>query len=411
MSSADATSSSAPSRLSRSSFFILITGLLANAIGQAFIFAILPPLGREVALSEVQTTSIISTSALVFTFCSPWWGRRSDQIGRKIVIVIGLTGYAVGTVIFAGVFALGMKGILSGWTLYFTALFFRCLQSSVMAATSPGVTAYAADHSSRAFRTQTLARLGTANSLGVIIGPVLAGLLAGLGLLFPLYVAALFTLIAVFTVWKYLPEGEFSGVARKRAPRLSFLDSRLRVYLLSAIGTFTGFSAIQQTLGFRIQDSLSLSGVETAQYTGAALMVSAFFTLALQLSIAQRYAGPALNLVRMGLVCNLIAASFVASAQGLTGLIIGMAFIGAGLGLIGPAIAAGASLAVSRDEQGGAAGLITACPAAGFVIGPILGGALYQLNAAYPPIFAGIITFCVLLYALKSRVINIAPDD
>ena len=411
MSSADATSSSAPSRLSRSSFFILITGLLANAIGQAFIFAILPPLGREVALSEVQTTSIISTSALVFTFCSPWWGRRSDQIGRKIVIVIGLTGYAVGTVIFAGVFALGMKGILSGWTLYFTALFFRCLQSSVMAATSPGVTAYAADHSSRAFRTQTLARLGTANSLGVIIGPVLAGLLAGLGLLFPLYVAALFTLIAVFTVWKYLPEGEFSGVARKRAPRLSFLDSRLRVYLLSAIGTFTGFSAIQQTLGFRIQDSLSLSGVETAQYTGAALMVSAFFTLALQLSIAQRYAGPALNLVRTGLVCNLIAASFVASAQGLTGLIIGMAFMGAGLGLIGPAIAAGASLAVSRDEQGGAAGLITACPAAGFVICPILGGALYQLNAAYPPIFAGIITFCVLLYALKSRVINIATDD
>jgi MFS family permease len=304
-----------------------------------------------------------------------------------------------------------MKGILSGWTLYFTALFFRCLQSSVMAATSPGVTAYAADYSSRAFRTQTLARLGTANSLGVIIGPVLAGLLAGLGLLFPLYVAALFTLIAVFTVWKYLPESEFSGIARKRAPRLSFLDSRLRVYLLSAIGTFTGFSAIQQTLGFRIQDSLSLSGVETAQYTGAALMVSAFFTLALQLSIAQRYAGPALNLVRMGLVCNLIAASFVASAQGLTGLIIGMAFMGAGLGLIGPAIAAGASLAVSRDEQGGAAGLITACPAAGFVIGPILGGALYQLNAAYPPIFAGIITFCVLLYALKSRVINIAPDD
>lgn len=411
MSSADATSLAAPSRLSRSSFLILITGLLANAIGQAFIFAILPPLGREVALSEVQTTSIISTSALVFTFCSPWWGRRSDQIGRKIIIVIGLTGYAVGTVIFAGVFALGMKGILTGWTLYFTALFFRCMQSSVMAATSPGVTAYAADHSSRAFRTQTLARLGTANSLGVIIGPVLAGLLAGLGLLFPLYVAALFTFFAVFVVWKYLPESDAAGVSRKRAPRLSFLDSRLRVYLLSAIGTFTGFSAIQQTLGFRIQDSLSLNGVETAQYTGAALMVSAFFTLALQLSIAQRYAGPALNLVRMGLICNLTAAGFVASAQGLPGLIIGMAFMGAGLGLIGPAIAAGASLSVSRDEQGGAAGLITACPAAGFVIGPILGGALYQSDPAYPPLFAGFITVLVLAYALKSRAVMADLED
>ena len=113
----------------------------------------------------------------------------------------------------------------------------------------------------------------------------------------------------------------------------------------------------------------------------------------------------------MGLVCNLIAAGFVASAQGLTGLIIGMGFMGAGLGLIGPAIAAGASLSVSRDEQGGAAGLITACPAAGFVIGPILGGALYQLEPAYPPLFAGVITVLVLAYALKSRAVMADIED
>lgn len=411
MTSADAASPAAPTKLNRSSFFILIAGLLANAIGQAFIFAILPPLGREVALSEVQTTSIISTSALVFTFLSPWWGRKSDQIGRKIVIVIGLTGYAAGTVLFAVVFALGMKGILTGWGLYFTALICRCLQSSLMAATSPGVTAYAADHSSRAFRTRTLARIGTANSLGLIIGPVLAGLLAGFGLLAPLYIAALFTFVAVFVVWRYLPEGYSPDTPRKRTPRLSFLDVRLRVYLLSAIGIFTGFSAIQQTLGFRIQDSLSLNGVETAQYTGAALMVSAFFTLALQLSVAQRYTGPALNLVRMGLVANLVAAVVITLSQDLTGLLVGMAFMGAGLGLLGPAIAAGASLAVTRDEQGGAAGLITACPAAGFVVGPILGGALYQVSPSYPPLFAGIITALVLAYALKSRPIIASDED
>ena len=153
MSQADTNPTSAPTRLSRSSFFILITGLLANAIGQAFIFAILPPLGREVALSEVQTTSIISTSALVFTFCSPWWGRRSDQIGRKIIIVIGLTGYAVGTLSLAGVFSLGMILILPGWTLYFAAWFFRCMQSLIFATTTPRVHAYAADHPSCPFRT------------------------------------------------------------------------------------------------------------------------------------------------------------------------------------------------------------------------------------------------------------------
>ena len=113
----------------------------------------------------------------------------------------------------------------------------------------------------------------------------------------------------------------------------------------------------------------------------------------------------------MGLVANLIAAGVVTSAQGLTSLLVGMAFMGAGLGLLGPAIAAGASLAVSRDEQGGSAGLITACPAAGFVMGPILGGALYQISPTYPPLFAGFITIVVLSYAMKSRPHLMVEED
>jgi MFS family permease len=113
----------------------------------------------------------------------------------------------------------------------------------------------------------------------------------------------------------------------------------------------------------------------------------------------------------MGLVANLVAAVVITLSQDLTGLLVGMAFMGAGLGLLGPAIAAGASLAVTRDEQGGAAGLITACPAAGFVVGPILGGALYQVSPSYPPLFAGIITALVLAYALKSRPIIVSDED
>ena len=85
--------------------------------------------------------------------------------------------------------------------------------------------------------------------------------------------------------------------------------------------------------------------------------------------------------------------------------------MGAGLGLLGAAIAAGAALAVSRDEQGGAAGLITACPAAGFVMGPVLGGALYQISSTFPPLFAGVITILVLSYAIKSRPSLVAEED
>ena len=93
-------------RLDRQSLFLLFIGLFATAIGQAFVFAILPPLGRSVGLDEVRITAIISTSALVFTLVAPFWGRFSDKIGRKPVILIGLMGYCIGSLAFAVLFSL-----------------------------------------------------------------------------------------------------------------------------------------------------------------------------------------------------------------------------------------------------------------------------------------------------------------
>ena len=61
-------------RLDRQSLSLLFIGLFATAIGQAFVFAILPPLGRSVGLDEVRITAIISTSALIFTLVAPFWG-------------------------------------------------------------------------------------------------------------------------------------------------------------------------------------------------------------------------------------------------------------------------------------------------------------------------------------------------
>ena len=104
-------------RLDRQSLSLLFIGLFATAIGQAFVFAILPPLGRSVGLDEVRITAIISTSALIFTLVAPFWGRFSDQIGRKPVILIGLMGYCIGSLAFAVLFSLAGDGAITGLTL------------------------------------------------------------------------------------------------------------------------------------------------------------------------------------------------------------------------------------------------------------------------------------------------------
>tara|TARA_R100000900_G_scaffold22441_2_gene17862 strand:- start:70552 stop:71298 length:747 start_codon:yes stop_codon:yes gene_type:complete len=193
---------------------VLITALMATAIGQSLVFAILAPLGREVGMREVQITSIIACSSLCFALASPLWGRLSDRIGRKPVMIVGLVGYTLGTVLFTSVFWLGLAGILSGSLLYGAVIGSRCAQALIMSAGSPSATAYAADNSSTEQRTRTMARLGTANSLGTILGPAVSGALATLGLLAPLYFAAGLAALGALLVWRGLPPHP-NGTARR----------------------------------------------------------------------------------------------------------------------------------------------------------------------------------------------------
>lgn len=392
-------------KLATGQLTVLILALMATGIGQSLVFAILAPLGREVALSELQITSIIAISALVFALASPHWGRLSDRVGRKPIIITGLLGYTVGTLIFTSVFYAGLAGLLGGTLLYGVALLARCAQAVIMSATSPATTAYAADHSGTEYRTRTMARLGTANSMGTILGPAVSGALATFGLLAPLYFAAALAASAALLVWRKLPRTPQQDlVPRHLRVRLRFADRRVRHLLATTVGLFVGFSGIQQTLGFTLQDKLDLTGIQTAQMTGAALMVSAAFTFLVQVTIMQRVKLDPGQFIRLGLLAMLFGAAILASADHFPLLAVGMAFIGTGLGLTMPAIAAGASLAVAPDEQGAVAGLVSACPAIGFVVGPISAGALYQVHPSLAPMFSAAVFFLVLvLLVLRER--------
>ncbi|MEH6591149.1 MAG: MFS transporter [Halioglobus sp.] len=393
-----------PNTLSRQQYTVLILGLMATGIGQSLVFAILPPLGREVALSELQITSIIAVSALVFGIASPRWGRLSDRLGRKPIIITGLVGYTAGTFLFTSVFYAGLSGVLSGTALYVVLLIARCSQSVVMSATNPASAAYAADHSPPAQRTKTMARLGTANSMGTILGPAISGALATLGLLAPLYFAAALAAIAAVMVWQKLPVTPKPDlISRQVKIKVRYRDPRVIRYLGAAIGLFFGYSGIQQTLGFQLQDKMSLTGIETAQMTGAALMVAAIFTFITQMTAMQYLKLKPLQFIRLGMVSLLIGALFVANFDHFAVLAVGMGFLGMGLGMCMPAVSAGASLAVKPEEQGAIAGLVSSCPAIGFSVGPIFAGALYQIHGPLAPIFSACVFVIVLLVLTISK--------
>ncbi len=390
--------------LTRTQSSLLIYSLLTVAIGQSLVFALLAPLGREVGMTEIQVTSIIAISAVIYGWISPRWGRYSDHRGRKPVLLIGLMGFTIGIVFFASVFQAGLMGLLVGAPLYLLAIVSRCTQSSIMAATPPACSAYTADLTPPDQRMRAMGRLGAANSLGMILGPAVSGALATVGLLAPLYFAGLLTASAALLVWLKLPS--IPAVARKShalRKHLQYRDPRIVRYVLTAIGMFSGFGAIQQTLGFSIQDKLQLSGIETAQYTGGAFMVSATFAFISQRVLIQRLGLTPEQFILAGLATLLLAAGFVGSFTGIGYLAVGMAFMGLGTGLVMPSIMAAASMAVSPEEQGAVAGIVASCPAIGFVVGPVAGGVLYQFSPAWPAAFSGVAFILVFVVMRLSR--------
>ena len=110
-----------------------------------------------------------------------------------------------------------------------------------------------------------------------------------------------------------------------------------------------------------------------------------------------------MDLVRWGagiLAGGTLAISLLSSLACILG---SMLFVCSGLGLLMPAVAAGASLAVDHQEQVGVAGLVAACPAAGFIIGPLLGGALYQYSAPSAALVAAVILLIVFFSTLRPQ--------
>ncbi|MBL4608997.1 MAG: MFS transporter [Pseudomonadales bacterium] len=372
---------------------LIFLSIISVGMGQTLVFAILPSLGREVGLMEVQIGGIISASSVIFSLSSAIWGNQSERWGRKRVMIIGLSGYTLGTLLFATTFWLGLNGWLVGWMLFASLVFTRMLQSTVMAAATPAATAYMADITDFKSRTAAMGKIGAAQSIGTIAGPAVGGGLAIFSLLLPLYVAAAVTFVATILVWKLLPESPHKrnnsaaplGIGQQIIIAIKgYFDKRYVSFLFIGVSMFMAFAVTQQTLGFFYQDRMGLDGQHTAQTVGIAMIISAISSLIAQGVIVQRFNFEPMTLVRMGLPIMAIGFFILANAEQHSWLIGCLAFVGFGMGLTMPGFTAAATLSVSASEQGAVAGVIAASPALGFIVGPIVGTTLYQYGETLP---------------------------
>ncbi len=361
---------------------ILLVSLVSVGMGFTVLFPVLAPLGREIGLSEIQITTIISASGLIVFLASPVWGRRSDLWGRKRVMLIGIFGVSLGTTLFNATLLSGMTGVLTGTALFIALIVARMLHATVMAASMPAANAYMADITDTENRTKGMGAAGAANNLGSILGPAIAGL-AFISLLAPLWIMAAVAFLNALFVWRFLPEPPRHRVPA-RPKRLKYSDRRILPFVIVGVLMFTGMGMVQQTIGFRMQDALALDAAATAQKVGVAMMLSAACSLLAQAVIVQRLTIAPFNLLRLAMPLLIVAFVLMATTTSQFSLTLAMGVLGLGMGLAGPGFMAGASLAVPPEEQGAVAGVAGSCGPLGFTIGPLTGGALYQIAPQLP---------------------------
>ena len=394
-------------------FAIMTMGMSMSMMG-----ALMPMLGRELGLDqiafplpfseatweprELAITILSAMSALVFFFAAPFWGRRSDRVGRRRTILTGMVGYGIGAFALCGLIFLGLVDIINGITLFFLLFALRSVHVFLMAATQPAASAYVIDSAPVQHRIRDMSRVGAANHLGTMIGPAFVWF-AAISFLAPLYLQAALVCLGAIVVWRALP-GTRQHLERTAPPgKLRFFDRRFRVYLLMNVMLYTLLGMVQQTLGFYFQDLLGVGRVEAAKLFSVAMMCSAAATLFIQLVVVQHLKGSPLRLLKIGLPLCFIAFLILATAQQVNTLYGGMLLLGAGMGLTGPGIGVTATFTVQANEQGGLAGLLASCSGLGFVLGPLLGGYVYRFDMTYPSWAASILVVPVMLLAWRMK--------
>lgn len=404
--------SKSPGRDSRRTFAfrLLLAGQVAIGIGQSVLFAVLPPAARDVGISPFRVSLIFVVSATIWVFVSPWWGRQSDVWGRRPVILTGLLGFSLSMALLATSVHVALAGLLPvalAWPLMIAS---RSVFALLGSGTGPAAQAYIADRTDVAERPAAVAFLTSGFAIGQTVGPALGAALATWGVLAPLYLSAAMATLSALAVGLWLPEERRGRAAqRDRRPRLKARDPRVLPFVLIAAALQAVRATTTMTLAFLLQDRLGLDTTEAVQYAGAGFTALAVAGLATQLWAVQRLRPTARRMILLGLPLLAIAFVLFCVAGSAALHVVALVVLGVGLALVRPGCAAGASISVTPEEQGAAAGLLNGIAVVGNIFGPMIGTRLYEIAPVLPYGFNLALVLAAMVYALRHPRVHRLP--
>ena len=386
----------------------LMLVVFINLVGFGVVVPLLPFFARAMNAAEWQVTLVFAAYSMGQFIGEPFWGRLSDRIGRKPVLLV--------TILFnvAGYFALAFAPNV--WV----AIVVRLI-TGFGAGNISTVQAYIADVTPPEKRSSRMGLIGAAFGLGFIVGPGLGGLLTHaeqgrLGFQIPLFVAGALAAVAALCVMLFLRESR-THAPPAQSPWAAMGDALnnpaiSRVLLVSLI-YMGGFSGMEAAFGLWAEARFGWGAPQVGWCFMCVGIVSAFSQATLTGRLARRF-GEA-NMLTFGVLLfgAMLALQTVNTNQWLVPVLMGIGTFGMSMAM--PNISSIISQASPPGRQGSMLGLNMAASSGARVIGPIIAGVTYSsLGHNWPFLMGAALTIPAAIVALNAgrvlRAARAAPD-
>lgn len=367
--------------------------VLTNTIGATVILPMMPLyVEKQFGASPLQATFVIAAFYAAQIWAAPWLGKLSDRFGRRPILIVSQIGTMLAYMMFffaaqldVGLERLGLTlGLGGGLMIIYLARILDGLTGGNVSVAE----ACASDISDERSRTQALGLIGGAVGVGHILGPALAAMLSGFGLLAPIVGAAVMSGITLLLTILLLSETvdfkkENSDGAGMAISIHQLMSRRPVVMILAtafAIGLYV--ASVMSTFSLYAERSIfpDQSPEVVARNAGIAIVVMGLGVAVSQMVLV----GPLVKRLGEQVVAMLGSALLIVSAVGfsaaasVTGLVVSILAYSLGFSIVWPSLQAMITRFGDREAAGKLLGLFQSAFSLALIVGPILAGLIME---------------------------------
>lgn len=362
----------------KSQLGIILLTIFIDMVGFGIVIPVLPLYAEHFGALSVWNGLLVGVYSAVQFLFSPIFGKISDRVGRRPVLIFSVLGTAL------GFWVMGAAGSLA-------MLFVARIIDGISGGNIGTAQAYIADITTPEERSGAMGLIGAAFGLGFIFGPAIGGVLGGhYGFRAPFYFAAGLALCNALLIFLRLPESldaEHRAHPAQRQKLADVLQHSNRAVFTTVIAIYffliTGFSMMTALYALFMDHRFGFSSKETGYVFAFIGVIGVIIQGGLIRRMVPKYGER--KLAAFGAVVLAASLFWLPRSIGLTALLVTSAGIAVGNSLMTPTLNGLLSRSVSKQWQGRAIGLMQSSGSLGRAFGPALAGwlATWDLRAQY----------------------------